>query len=257
MSETIVYEQPLNEHIRICLRLERLFHLIRQHIQGQENWQSRIALDTILEVLNVINRPDLKAKLVKALTNQARILANLEKSPDIDHAKLQEILNKLDGLIDVLHASHHKIGQSLYENEFLRSIHQHLSSPGGACHFNTPDYQLWLALSPSQRIQHLTTWLSTFEQLEKIVSLLLQLTRDSTAPHPKFADRGFYQQSLDPKVPGQMVQVIVPASLGVYPEISVGRHRLSVHFFLPNFQGKGQAEKSSDNIPFELAYCAF
>jgi cell division protein ZapD len=214
-------------------------------------------LNTILEALHVIHRPDLKAKLVKALTNQARILANLEKSPDINHKKLATILHHLDCLIDSLHTAHQKIGQKLYENEFLRSIYQYLTVPGGACHFNTPDYQLWLEQPPEVRKAHLLDWFETFAQLEEIVSLLLQLTRDSTVAHPNIAEQGFYQQSLDPKIPGQMVQVVVPVSLGVYPEISVGRHRLSVHFYTPHFNDQGRTDKSTDKIPFHLAYCAF
>ena len=56
----IIYEQPLNELIRICLRLEYLFGLIKQ---GRKNTDNRQTIRAMLDILSITERPDLRTKL--------------------------------------------------------------------------------------------------------------------------------------------------------------------------------------------------
>jgi cell division protein ZapD len=62
--EPVIYEQPVNEHVRVCLRLEQLFNQTLHWMRGTSAWDSRAAISALLEILNVLDRPDLKAKLV-------------------------------------------------------------------------------------------------------------------------------------------------------------------------------------------------
>ena len=80
------------------------------------------------------------------------------------------------------------------------------------------------------------------------------MTRESASSHLRFANQGFYQESLDPSIPYQLIRVGLPLDRKVFPEISVGRHRLSIHFFLPNFEGR--SIRATHDIQFKLACCA-
>lgn len=252
-SEMIIYEQPLNEHTRICLRLEHLFQQVENHIDNESEWDSRVTLNTIIEILNVIDRPDLKNKLGKALNQFALILLQLEQLPNIDLQKLQQTLNILDCTIDSLHANQGKIGQELRDNEFLISISQRLNTPAGTCAFSTPAFHLWLKQPPAIRIKQLTSWYEEFSELKKITDLLLKLTRESTVLKTKIAKAGFYQVNLEPTVPYQLIRIQIPAIIKLYPEISVGRHRLTIHFFELNTQDRCLQTKL--DVQFELACC--
>jgi cell division protein ZapD len=201
----------------------------------------------------VIDRPDLKSKLTKALSQHAAVLTHLEKQPNIDQEKLQQILVELDQLVDCLYQLPDKIAQSLRTNNFLNQIRQYMSNPGGASPFVTPAYYLWLQQPASVRIENLLAWFSAFSQLKSAVKLLLQLTRGSTAPQKLRADQGLYQRTLDPKLNYQLLRVTVPLHLQVYPEISVGRHRLIVRFLALNINDRG-IQRVSD-IDFELTCC--
>ena len=121
-NHTITFEQPLNEHIRVCLRLEHLFDYLHHNLQDLSIWGSRSTLTSLLEILNVVDRPDLKTKLAKALSNQGLALSQLEKCSQIDNKKLKDILEDLDRLIDSLHATQGKIAHNLRENEFIKTI---------------------------------------------------------------------------------------------------------------------------------------
>ncbi len=258
-DKTITFEQPLNEHIRVCLRLEHLFNYLHHNLQDQSSWGSRSVMTTLLEILNVIDRPDLKTKLAKALANHAVALNHLERSPQVNIQKLNEVLEELDTLIDSLHATQGKIGHALRENEFIKTIRQHSTNPGGACNFSTPTYYLWLEQPPQQRQLDLGVWLAELDQLHRIVQLLLQLTRNGSNSVWHVAEQGFYQQALDTKIDCQMIRVTIPQHPEnhpqVYPEISVGRHRLSIYFHIPDFQDFSRSQKTPGNIEFKLTCC--
>lgn len=255
-EEIITYEQPLNEHIRVCLRLEHLFQQILNNINEPTEANSRTAILALLETLNVIDRPDLKTKLTKALTQHAATLTQLEVLPQVDNSKLKSILTELDRHIDQLYTTQGKIGQTLRNNEFLNSIRQHLYNPGGATNFSNPAFQLWLQQPANRRIEDLNIWFQEFNQLREVVELLLRLTRQSSTPIEKYAEKGFYQQALDSNASCELVRVSLPVSLNLYPEISVGRHRLSIRFLEPKCHEQGRSRQCDYDVKFKLVCCA-
>lgn len=252
-AEKIYFEQPLNEHIRICLRLEYLFSQANNFLLSDNTWDARITLTAILEILSVIDRPDLKSRLGQALNQYSTFLQQVGKKPNIDKEKLRHTLKQLDVMIEYLHTNQGKIGQELRDNEFLFNIQQRLYTPAGTCAFSTPAYHLWLQQPPALRKNQLTEWLKPFNQIKALIDLLLKLTRDGTTFKTFAAKSGFYQANLDPNVPYQMIRVTLPTTLLIYPEISVGRHRLAIHFFELTTQGR--ATQSKQNVEFELACC--
>jgi cell division protein ZapD len=254
-SKTIIYEQPLNELIRACLRLEHLFQQLKYYLQDESPTGSRISLATLLDIVNVTDRPDLRNKLSRVLTHYANVLAPFEQASKVDSQRLREVLIKIDRFVDALHLDHGRFAQNLRENEFLNSVRMHLAKPGGICDFNFPAYHLWLQQPAEYRKQAITTWFKEFEQLRVIISLILQLTRDSSEFLPKIAQQGFYQESLTPTTASyHMIRVSLPTNLNFYPEISVGRHRLSIHFFSPNFESSRTIQINQD-VEFLLSCC--
>lgn len=249
----ITFEQPMNEHVRLCLRLEHLFNQLDENLSIETEWGSRIALSAIIEILNVIERPDLKTKLTKALSQQSAKLAQLEKSPQVDKEKLHEILREIDRLTETLFNLPGKIGAALRENEFLNTIRQYAYNPGGACNFCLPAYQLWLRQPSDQRTQTLNGWVKQFATLRETVFLLLNLIRNGASTSQQIAREGFYQQALDPNIPSELVRVSMPENVGIYPEISVGRHRMSVRFLLENLHER--PKQLQNEITFELSIC--
>jgi len=256
MDETIIFEQPLNEHIRACLQLERLFKHIDSRIEHESAWDSYTALVTLVDILKVIDRPDLKSKLTKALLKRASRLAELENAPHIDRNKLHHLLATLDRLADTLYAHHHKLGQVLRENELLNTVRQHHANPGGACNFNTPNFTLWLKQNAPQRTRDLKVWMKSFEHLRETIEILLDLTRNYTDAQTKQIQNGFYQQPLDSQYSCELIRVELPVSSKLYPEISVSSHQLSIRFLEANFYNHGRSTQTNQSVPFTLFCCA-
>lgn len=250
--EFIVFEHPLNETIRVCLLLEQLFNQANDDIKIiNTKSQSNQAITTLIKLMNVVDRPDLKGKLTKALTQQAINLSQLESNPQVDQKKLTNILGKIDTISDQLHSTNNKFGQALRDNEILKVISQYSSSPGGAANFNTPRYMLWLQQDNKQKKADLKKWLAEFELIKKTVTMLLSLTRNSQVLNKKLASSSFFQINLDSNPITQLVRVKIPLDANIWPEISVGRHRLAIYFISSEIELK----EDKKDINFELACC--
>lgn len=254
-NDPITYEQPINEHVRVCLRLEHLFNQVQHWMYGTSQFDSRAALIALLEILNVLDRPDLKSKLVKELSRYATLLSRFEETPHIDKGKLSAILHELEHTVRNLHVTQGRLAQSLRDNEFLMQTRQYLLNSGGGCSFDVPAYHYWLHQSPSERISQLSHWLSALKVVQTAVELMLRLIRQSSAPQLHVAHEGFYQAALDSSLPCQLVRVVVPYGAGVYPEISVGRHGISVRFYMLNLAER--AIQTTEDVRFQLICCVF
>src|SRR5438445_586512 len=73
---------------------------------------------------------------------------------------------------------------------------------------------------------------SNLRTLEHAIGLYLRLLRDSTQPAEHVAENGVFLHV--PQAAYQLVRVLVPAAADVYPEISAGKHRVSVRFMQLN-----------------------
>lgn len=252
-GELVIYEQPLNERMRIFMRLEHLFSQALYNLRGASVWDSRQTLETLIDILNVFDRTDLKTEVLKELERHTANLARLEQSPGVDWDKLNRVLDEIEVLLEGLYNYSGRIGQALRENEFLSTIRQRSAIPGGTCDFDLPLYHHWLERPPEERIRDLERWLTDFEPIRLAINLVLRLVRSSAAPAPVLAAAGFFQRSLDPGIPYQMLRVSLPAASALYPEISAGKHRFTVRFLVASRDQR--PTQTEEDVDFQLTSC--
>lgn len=253
MPNMIIFEKPLNEYIRICLRVENLIQRIEWNIAKDSEASSQYTLEAMLEILNVVDRPDLKSKITNALSQCSLLLNKLSQKAHVDKERLARTIVALDRLVDAFYHYPDKIGQVLRDNHFLNNIRQHMANPGGACPFTTSAYHLWLRQSPCVRKKDLQQWFTHLSYLKEAVDWLLFLIRDSMRCKTIHAKCGFYQVALDSKISYHLVRVEVPEARCIYPEISVNRHRLIVRFFSLNTADRPL--EFGQDIDFKLTCC--
>lgn len=252
IEDAIIYEQPLNELIRVCLRLEQLFTILDHQVSDISINGTRNVLTTIINILQVLDRPDLKAKLAKELGQHLSNLMRLENTPHIDQVKLRQLLRQIDDLIRCFIDSNGKIGQSLREIEMLSNLRLQLTTPGGGCCFDIPLFHHWLQQHADVRMDTVRSWLNELSTIRTTIELILQLVREGTRIQEKTADHGFYQELLDPQLNLRLIRVAIPKNIVAYPEISVGRHFLSIRYYAPTVNER--PAQYSNNLAFWLAY---
>jgi cell division protein ZapD len=255
VTEDYVYEQPLNEKVRAFLRLEKLFQQYAFHLKHGSDWNNRVAVDSILEILAYTTRSDIKLEVLKELERQHTRLERLSKRPQIDQSQLSSVLKNIQKRIGELQAISGQVGQDTKNVELLTAIAQKSSVPGSICDFDLPALKHWLTLSKDKRQKHIEKWFQPFGPLDRAVQLILDVLRHSAENTEEVAQNGFFQKSLDTNQAIQLLRISIPEDSVCYPEISAGKHRFSVRF-MKNEDPSMRPEQCQEDVNFKLKMCA-
>lgn len=255
MSKQLTFEHPLNERIRTFLRLEHLFEKVGHFLQQGDPWSARAAVAGLLDIVSITARSDIRSELLKELDRNMTTLNRIRRQPGVDLETLGRVLEDLQGASAGLHALPGQVGQRLREDEFLKSIAQRSSIPGGTCSFDLPQYHHWLTQPPEARRERLEEWMQGLRPVSNAISLVLSLARSSATPRKVTAESGFFQEALDVQAPAQLVRVTLDSEPSVFPEISGHKNRFSIRFMASD-----QAERPAqyrDDVSFTLTCCVF
>lgn len=253
MSDLITYEHPLNERVRTFLRLEHLFSETAYFLPQPQVWGSRAAIEGLIKINSIFTRADIKTEILKELERHLSNLGRIPRQQGVDMQALGQVLDELEQAITQVYRLDGQVGQRLRDNEFLKTIMQRSSIPGGTCAFDLPQFHYWLQQPVAERQQQLEDWWRELLPIRDALVLLLSLTRGSSRPERETAPQGFFQQSLDPQRPTQLIRVGIAESMPVFAEISGGKHRFSIRFLqVANGQRPTQVKQE---VPFVLTRC--
>src|SRR3974390_2818569 len=84
----IEYEQPLNERMRTYLRLEFLYQQALYHQERTDSWAPRAAVDSLLEILAITARGDVRSEVLKELERQIAGVNEFQSKPGVDTSRL-------------------------------------------------------------------------------------------------------------------------------------------------------------------------
>jgi cell division protein ZapD len=250
----VAFEQPLNERVRTFLRLETLFAQHAHHAADDSEWGLRATLHSLLDIMSVVSRSDLKVEIVKELSEQHDNLAQLAEKPGVDPQRLQSTLDEIDAVVNALNALSSQFAQQmLRDNEFLVSILNRATIPGGTCGFDLPLLHHWLGMPEQRARRDLEAWYADLEPFRRAITLYMQLLRSSTTPSEQRAEQGTYVYT--PERTYTLVRVLLAQDKCLFPEISAGRHRFSIRFLYCSDVNK-RPEAVEDNVDFRLQCCA-
>ncbi len=237
------------------MRLEQLFLQIDQFMRGNTIWDSRAVIASLLDILTIFSRNDLKSEILKELDRHSTVLTKISQNQNVDQSRLEQILDQLDAISKDLYATNGKIGYSLMESELFKTVSQRSSIPGGTCAFDLPEYHHWLQQSDEQRKQDLEFWIQPFKSIRIAIDLILSFIRQSTTASNECAKAGFYQQTLDRGLPFQLLRIAFDRSLPFFADISGGKHRFTVRFMTADTYER--PTQTSSDINFQLTRCLF
>ncbi len=248
----ITYEYPLNERIRILMRMEDLFAKYTHFVALNAPLDHHAALLALFEILEVA-RGDLKSDLIQELERQRHTLESLRNNPSVKSDALEDVLENIVTTIGQLQGLSGKTGQHLRDNEWVMSIKQRACIPGGVCEFDLPSFHYWLSLDPTTRRENLQSWMAPFQPLSSAISIILKILRDSGQATHRVATKGAYQQMISGRA-AQMLRVKLDTNLPCFPEISANKYAINIRF---TALGTGiERPKSCDiNVEFDLTLC--
>ena len=247
------YDYPFNERIRTLLRLEDLFVKVLHNVEGSHEFSHHTALLALFQILDIIDRAELKVDLLQELDRQKMVMSGLRGNPSIATHILDEVLSEIEITAHSLRSNTVKLGQTLRDNEWLMSIKQRALIPGGVCEFDLPSYHYWLKLDEHRRRSDLKTWLQTLMPVYEAIRSILHILRGSGATHKHVASHGFYQQMLGGAKPAQMLRVETDDNLLCFPEVSANKYAINIRF---NSLDCTQKPRLCDiDVDFKLTLC--
>lgn len=248
------YEHPLNERLRTFLRAEYLFQLTKHRYNHLEStWDTKDCVSNIIETYNLIERTEFRSELLKELERHTNILQRLSNTPSIDHRALEKVVRDLEKSVEVVRNTSAKPG-FFPNSDLLNSIRQRIAIPGGHLSFDLPLFHYWLHLPVKTRQNHIHQWMDMLDPLEKALSLVLDLTRQSSLATKEIAINGIFQKAINPQTNCQLIRLNIRSDQGVYPEISGNKHRINIRFLLAN-PDLGKAALVNQDIQFEITCC--
>jgi cell division protein ZapD len=253
-SPAVIYEQPLNERIRICLRIEALIDRLDYFHGLDSDHAAYQALLTVLEITALVGRGDVKQEIIKELDRQHKVLTALISHQRVDKSRLEISLNQLKQALNRMHAMDGRLGEHLKSIDFLLSVKQRSVIPGGSCDFDLPQLRYWLDRPIEARQRDLDRWAAPYRELNRTLSLILKNIRDSALAEPMEAGKGFFQEALDPAQPNQMLRIGID-DRRLFPEISAGKHRYSIRFMHYPDGVDPLPQQLRERVRFQLMRC--
>ncbi|MFT2092375.1 cell division protein ZapD [Paraglaciecola sp. 2405UD69-4] len=250
MSQAI-YEFPLNEKVRIYLRLEQLFKQLEQGKNAVEDWQYINFLDCLFTLLDLTERIDLRNDVLKDIELHEKNLVIWSKHPNIDEEALQFALKKILRLRESLRTNK-KVGAELKEDRLLSSIRQRFSIPGGTCSFDLPNLHYWLQQPLAFKQQQVLAWLEELKPIQQSMEVTLSFLRERGRFTDVEAEKGFYQGIAEDK--NELIRVLAATDQGYYPMLSGNKYRYAIRFtlFVADMNGSTAVDST---VNFKLACC--
>ncbi len=246
----IIYEFPLNEHLRALLKLERAFqqtlHLARQ----DDALSHQLALFSIFDVFELTARNDIKSELQMDLTRlRQRVEFRLE--PSGGQPTPNEPLDQIDRTLAALQALPARLDHLLRDQEWLNAVRQRAHIPGGVNSFDLPHYHYWLHCPSQQRRADLVNWIAPALAVHHALTIVLKRLREQNMPQALIAQQGYYQQMLNGRN-SLMLRIGLASGQAIIPEASANRHAINIRFLTID---DGQTGRCEQDVEFQLSFC--
>lgn len=250
----LVFEQPLNERMRTFLRLDFLYSQALYHNEMASQWGSRAAVASLIDILAIMTRGDVRSEVLKELEGQLTSLNEFQSKAGVDTQRLKTLMSNLLRLRADLVEVGSAVLQPLRDSEFLNSVKHRTAIPGGTCEFDLPDYYFWLSQPDELRMRAFNQWLALLRPLCDAIAELLWLTRQNGRTREEVATGGTFNIVFDREHPLQLLRISLPAAAGLYPEISGSHHRCNLRFLAWSGITSRPAQTHED-VPFTLTCC--
>jgi cell division protein ZapD len=248
------YEQPLSERMRTFLRLEFLYQPMLRNSDTDDDCATRATLATLLEILAILSRGDVRSEALNELDHQIEALERFQSHTGVDGGRLDHLVKILIKSRDEISRIGTGFLQPLKDSEFLNAIKHRSAIPGGTCEFDLPEYSHWLRQPIVRRQEDMAKWIQPVRPLCKGVSEVLWLIRESAQSQEEKAIKGMYQHSMQKDGNCRILRVSLPEGSPLFPEISGSQHRFTVRF-LEWSTVESRAVQTAQDVAFKLSVC--
>lgn len=249
-KQIMIYEHALKEHIKVFLRIERLFHDLDRFLRF--NIDANIALGTTCSIIRNLERPDLKAKLTNALHQHQIRFNNYVNNPRIEQAKLAPMINKIEEKIKFLRSYQTLLELMPNSHLLLKKVQAEMISHGASALIGDPIFYAWDSLTQPESFRLLNEWRLELNKLFETICFCLELVRMSQDFKEVKCNNHFYSQTSNIDN-CQLIRIKLDD--GIIPEFSAGRHHVAIRFLSVNLTNDDVKLSDKKVEKFDIAFC--
>ena len=251
MPKEYLYELPLNERLRTFMRIEFISKRLNYFLELDDSWATRSIIHGLIEIYSILSRTDVRREVITDLDRYIYEMRKYQDSPLADEDRARELRQDLESLKVTIENSGSDYLKPLRDNEFLNSLLHRQTLPGGKAEFDMPKYKFWLDSGRTK--SDIDQWVGVIKPVCSSIDKLLWMIRESTEAISTVAVGGFYNHQISKNHKISLVRIFLNENT-IYPEISGGKHLISIRFF-----NWGDSEENwsqtKENINFRISLC--
>lgn len=241
-KNTITFQIATHYLPKVALKLESLYQTIYQSSEEKHPIIHHYALKNLIELLSIIEKPELKSRFLKEFMRIEHIFKMQESA--------SQLFEELHHHIQILSHVIGRFGEGIYQDTFIQSIRSLHSTFDAEVY--APQLILWLQSPSKIRQEDIGLWLSHLHMLYQTVSLYLKCLRSQSVFEPIHMVRGFYQCPLPARGHCHLILLRMSAQNAAAPIMQIG-HGLSIRLYEARTMKELKDEDCT--IMLELAIC--
>lgn len=250
-----VVEFGMTESARLCMRLESILMAMRYHLRQRGTSSRQLALQALMELLEVLQRPDVRVRLLSVLQEMDRDTRRLASRYSGHPERLQRWLLSLEEDMAYLKNEKLRFGHLLQEDALLTALRAQVLSQGLASYRAHPLCQLWLESDEGLFQGIFQRWFEPFVRLESVVMRILQCMRSQYVSTRHETVQGLARWDLPSGHEQFILGIIFPS--GVIPSVSFGKQSISLTFQRVHWGASAATEPCALEIRFESLMSMF
>ena len=249
-NQVLLYEEPVQEKIRKFIKIEFLLSKI-YHFKGKENKNDNyVALLSLCELYEILSRSDIKSELIREVENHNSYFLKIKDLSGIgaDENKLNSVLEKQNMLLQLIHSVEQNYLDYLEKDILFKTIIKNSHTQ-----LQPASIEFWLSRDILIRETQIDLWLEPLQFIKRSIDFILEVIRKSGKFEDRMAEKGFFIEKLDPKKNILLVRITLTSDIYYYPQISVGKQRLTIMFM--NKDDKNNFVQYKEDVSFILTTC--
>ena len=248
-NQVSLYEEPVQEKIRKFIKIEFLLNKIYYFKSKDNKSENYIALLALCELYEILSRSDIKSELIREIETQNSYFQTIKEMPQADSNKLNSVLEKQNLLLKLIYNIESNYLDYLEHDILFKTILKNCFTQ-----LQPASIEFWLSRDILIRETQIDLWLEPLVFIKRSIDFILEVIRKSGRFEDRMAEKGFFIEKLDPKKNILLIRVTLTSDLYYYPQISVGKQRLTIMFMTKD--DKNNLVPHQEDLNFILTTCS-
>jgi cell division protein ZapD len=223
-TQDIIYQHSPQFLPKISIKLENLIASLIEAKNETHPIIHHYALKNLVEILKIIDKPELKSRLTKEFLRLNYVL------PKSFSEKAPVLAQQFELKIHELQTQSGRFASQLHQDPFLQSLKLRSQDQWQECELQPPYLFNWLHQKSKVRQEMIATWLNELHDLKSVIHIYLSVLRQLVQFETLEITHSFYQKPVMANPSCQLIIIKLAHEIPVIPKIQLSTHALSIHF---------------------------